>query len=67
LTDAILAQAAAQFASLGTPQSYAFHGCAMHGVAKICKYAVTFPQARMILTVGTDPDGKFDMIFLGNQ
>lgn len=67
LTDALVAHAAKQFAALGTPKSYTFRGCTMQGSLKVCKYGVEFPAATMVLTVGTDPDGKINMIFLGNQ
>jgi D-alanyl-D-alanine carboxypeptidase len=67
LTDALISQASAQFAALGKPQGYAFKGCTAAAAGKVCKYSVTFPAATMILTVGNDPDGKFNTIFLGPQ
>jgi D-alanyl-D-alanine carboxypeptidase len=67
LTDALIAQASAQFRTLGSPQSFTFRGCTAYGGGKVCKYLVTFPTVRMVLTVGNDADGKFNTIFLGDQ
>jgi D-alanyl-D-alanine carboxypeptidase len=67
LTDALISQAAAQFKVYGTPQSMTFQGCTERGSARICKYGVAFPSTQMVLTVGNDPDGKFNLIFLGTQ
>jgi D-alanyl-D-alanine carboxypeptidase len=67
LTDAVVASAVKQFSTLGTPKQYIFRGCTQQGTTRVCKYRVIFTQGSAVLTVGTAPDGKFDMIFLGPQ
>jgi D-alanyl-D-alanine carboxypeptidase len=67
LTDRLIAQAAAQFKPLGTPSAITYRGCTQLSGGRVCKYAVTFPAQPMVLTIGIDPDGKFNEIYLGDQ
>lgn len=66
-TDAVVAQVAAALKPLGAPQSYVFRGCTMAGNVRACQYIVTFPAGRLLITVASDPDGKFSGFYYKPQ
>ncbi|HEY5339531.1 MAG TPA: serine hydrolase domain-containing protein [Candidatus Aquilonibacter sp.] len=67
LTDAVVAGTSERFKLLGPPLWYSFRGCAMQGTTHVCRYLVAFSHIHEILTVGTDPQGKFDLILLERE